>query len=387
VNQKNSHRIYLDYAATTPLRTEVIDAMQAAAGAGNFNPSSLHAEGRRARALVDDARDRVASALGASRKEITFTGSGTEADNLALHGVVRAPGSRQHVVVSAIEHHAVLQAAEDLRERGCDVTTVGVDACGRVDPDEFAAALRSDTALASVMYANNEIGTVQPIARLAEIAHAHGVRFHTDAVQAPVWLPIDVRALDVDLLSLSAHKAYGPKGVGILYVRSGTPLVPAIPGGGQEYGRRSGTENVVGIVGAAVALERAAAERTAQAARIGALRDRLEAGIAREIAGVRINAGGAVRLPNVTSASFAGIDPEALLMRLDLEGVAVSAGSACTSGALEPSHVIAAVTPEGPPATIRFSLGTPTTEAEIDGVLAVLVRVAAALRRGAQTPA
>ncbi len=387
MSQNNFPRIYLDYAATTPLRTEVVAAMQAAAGDANFNPSSLHADGRRSRALLDDARDRVASALGASRREITFTGSGTEADNLALQGVVRALGGKGHVIVSAIEHHAVLRAADNLRETGSALTVVGVDECGRVDAVEFARAIRDDTAVASIAYANNEIGTVQAISRLAEIAHERGVVFHTDAVQAPTWLPLDVRALGVDMVSLSAHKFYGPKGIGVLYVRSGTPLAPVIAGGGQEFGRRSGTENVLGAVGTAAALQLAVAEREAAAARVGALRDRLEAGL-EAIPGVRINAAGAVRLPNVTSASFAGIDPEALLMRLDLEGVAVSAGSACTSGTLEPSHVIAALTPGvRPAATIRFSLGLPVTEAEIARVLAIVARVAAGLNRPVETPA
>jgi cysteine desulfurase len=389
VSQHLLHRIYLDYAATTPMRTEVIEAMQAAVADGNFNPSSPHAEGRRARTLLDDARDRVASALGASRNEITFTGSGTEADNLALCGVARAFGGKaRHVLAGAIEHHAVLRALDDLREQGCRVTILPVDESGRVDPAEFAAAIQDDTVLASIMYANNEIGTVQPIAKLAEIAHERGVLFHTDAVQAPGWLPIDVQSLNVDLLSLSAHKFYGPKGVGMLYVRRGTPIAPAIPGGGQEFGRRSGTENVVGVVGAAAALNLATAEREKRATRIGPLRDRLEAGIVATVAGVRINAAAALRLPNIASVSFAAVEAEALLMRLDLEGVAVSAGSACTSGALEPSHVIAALGGAAERyATMRFSLGSPTTPGEIDRILSLLPPVVAALRRPAATPA
>ncbi|MEO6836617.1 MAG: cysteine desulfurase family protein [Candidatus Tumulicola sp.] len=375
-------RIYLDYAATTPLRQEVVDAMQAALDAGGFNPSSPHAEGRRARALLDEARDRVASALGASRKEIAFTGSGTESDNQAIYGVVRALGRRGHVVTSAIEHPAVLRALEDLAAEGFDVTVLPVDECGRIDPTDFAGALRAETLLASVMYANNEIGTVQPIAELAALARARGVPFHTDAVQAPGWLPIDVLALGVDLLSLSAHKFYGPKGVGVLFVRDGTALAPLIRGGGQEFGRRSGTENVLGIVGTAEALALATAERKEVSARVATLRDRLEAGIVEAIPGVRVNAAGAHRLPNNTSVSFAGADSETLLVRLDLEGVAVSAGSACTSGALEPSHVIEALGagPRWQNGVIRFSLGTPTTEAEIDRVLDILPSVVAAVR-------
>lgn len=355
--------------------------MNAAAESAAFNPSSLHAEGRRARALLDDARDRVAAVLGARRQETTFTASGTEADHLALAGVMRALDWKGHVVASAVEHHAVLHTLDELRERGCDVSVVPVDADGRVDPDAVGAALRDDTVLASVMYANNEIGTIQPIAEIAAIARARGVMMHTDAVQAPSWLPVDVRALGVDLLSLSAHKFGGPRGVGILYVRSGTPIAPVIAGGGQEFGRRSGTENVAGIVGASVALELAAAGRELASARVGALRDRLAAGILAAIRAARVNGGNAARLPSILSVSFQGIEPEALLMRLDLAGLAISAGSACTSGALESSHVIAALRTGDGGATVRFSLGLPTTAAEIDAVLAILPPAIEALRR------
>lgn len=379
----NPARIYLDYAASAPVVTEVAEAMRAASANADFNPSSQHAEGRRARALLDAARDRVAALLGARRSEITFTGSGTEADHLALTGVVRALGWKGHVVASAVEHHAVLHVLDALREIGCDVTVVPVDGDGRVDPARFSAALRDDTAIASVMYANNEIGTIQPIAELAAIARSRGVVFHTDAVQAAAWLPLDPGALGVDLLSLSAHKFHGPKGVGVLYVRTGTPIAAAITGGGQEFGRRSGTENVSGIVGMAAALDRAVAGREANAVRVAALRDRLEASLL-SVLGVRINGGGAARLPSIVSATFAGVDPESLLARLDLAGLAVSAGSACTSGALEPSHVMRALGAGTSDATIRFSLGSPTTDAEIDRVAAILPPIVEALRR---TPA
>lgn len=377
----STDRIYLDYAASAPIRSEAIAAMNATYASAGFNPSSLHAQGRQARAELDRARERVAAVLGAVRKEITFTAGGTEADHLALVGTVRALGGRGHVVVSAIEHHAVLRAADELADMGCDVTLVPVDGAGRVVPEAFAAALHDTTVLASIAYANNEIGTVQPIAELAAIAHRRGVSFHTDAVQAAGWLPIDVAALGVDLLSLSAHKFGGPKGVGVLYVRAGTPVVPVVPGGGQEFGRRSGTENVAGAAGAAVALDLAAAERESAAARVAGLRDRLEAGIVARIAGVRVHGREAPRLPGISSVGFPGAGAQALLMRLDLEGVAVSAGSACTSGTLEPSHVIRALGVDpAAQATIRFSLGRHTTPAEVERVLAILPRAVEAAR-------
>jgi cysteine desulfurase len=349
------------------------------------NPSSLHAEGRRARAALDRARDRVAAVLGVHRKEIVFTGSGSESDNLALIGAVRALGRRGgHIVTSAIEHHAVLHAVDALRDDGYDVTVLGVDERGLVDPHAFAGALRDDTLIASVMYANNELGVVQPIAELAAAARARGVLFHTDAVQAPAWLPVAPAALGVDLLSLAAHKFYGPKGVGVLYARSGVAVAPAVHGGGQEFGRRSGTENLAGIVGFAAALERADAGRSERAARVGALRDRLEAGLLASIPDVRINGAGAPRLPSISNVSFAGLDAESLLARFDLEGLAVSSGSACTSGVAEPSHVVAAlgIDPRWHGGVIRFSLGESTIDEEIGRVLALVPRITAELRKG-----
>ncbi|HVA33660.1 MAG TPA: cysteine desulfurase family protein [Candidatus Baltobacteraceae bacterium] len=384
MNQNNSKRVYLDFAATTPVRAEAADAMRAALDDASFNPSSVHAEGRRARGQLDDARDRVAALLGVSRKEIAFTGSGSEADNLALAGTVRALGGRGHVVTTSIEHHAVLHALDALESDGWEVTRLPVDQRGLVDPAQFAAALRPDTRLASVMYANNEIGTVQPIARLAAIARERGIVFHTDAVQAPAWLAVRPRELGADLLALSAHKFFGPKGVGMLYVRQGVELSPLIRGGGQEFGRRAGTENVVGIVGFTRALELAVAERGEAAVRTAALRDRLEAGLLGGIDAVRVNGSGAPRLANNLNVSFAGVPSEALVVRLDLEGIAVSAGSACTSGAVEPSHVIAALglTSDWAAGAIRFSLGPTTTLADVDRVLEVLPGVVSELRGG-----
>ncbi len=365
------------------MRREVIEAMLPYFSQGGFNPSSLHAEGRAARAALDDARDRVAAALGVARRELVFVGSGSEADNQALLGAARAARDRgRHVLSTAIEHHAVLHALDALRDDGFEVTLLPVDERGLVDPAAFAAALRPDTVLASVMLANNEIGVIQPIAELAAMARGRGVLFHTDAVQAAGWLPVRPAELGVDLLSLSGHKFYGPKGVGLLYVRTGTPLTPLIHGGGQESGRRAGTENVAGIVAFARALELAVEGQPERAARIGALRDRLEAGLLASVQGVRVNGGGAPRLPNNCNLAFLGMDSESLLMRLDLEGVAVSAGSACTSGALEPSHVIAALgsDPEWHRGVIRFSLGETTMPEEIDRVLALVPRITAELR-------
>jgi cysteine desulfurase len=374
-------RIYLDNAATTPLRREVVDAMDEAR-ADAYNPSSIHAEGRRARARLDDARERVAACFGASRKEIAFTGSGTESDNAAILGAVRASGRKGHVLACAIDHHAVLHSLDALAAEGHEVELLPVDDRGSVDPDAFAAALRPATIVASVFYANNEIGTVSPVAELARIARERGVLFHTDAVQAPGWLPVDVASLGADLISISAHKFEGPKGVGVLYVRSGVVLEPIVHGGGQEFGRRSGTENVTGVVGLARALELATSGRAERAERVASLRDCLESGIRDRIPDVRFNGAGGPRLPGNSNVSFAGALSEELLLQLDLAGVAVSAGSACTSGAIEPSHVIAAlgIDPRWRSGPIRFSLGRTTTQEEIDRVLALLPGVVAAVR-------
>ncbi len=371
-------RIYLDHAATTPVHPDVLAEMLPFFTESGHNPSSLHAEGREARAGLDRARDRVAAALGVGRKEITFVGSGSEADNQAILGAARAHRGRgAHVVSTEIEHHAVLHALDALRDEGFEITLLPVDERGSVDPAAFARALRDDTVLASVMYANNELGVLQPIAELAGLARARGVIFHTDAVQAAAWIDVRPRELGVDLLSLSAHKFYGPKGVGVLYVRDGLALQPLVYGGGQEFGRRSGTENVAGIVGLAAALERVVATLPQRAQRISRLRDKFERGLQARVPEIRINGAGAPRLPNTSNVSFDGLDSEALLMRFDLEGIAVSAGSACTSGALEPSHVIAAlhVDPRWQRGIIRFSLGEGTTEEEIDRVLELVPHI------------
>jgi len=374
----NDERIYADHAATTPVRNEVIAAMLPYFGTFGFNPSSVHAEGRTARAALDGARATVAALLGAKPREIVFTGGGSEADTLAIVGAARAlRGRGRHVVTSAVEHHAVLHAADLLRDEGYEVTVLGVDAAGRVDPDAFAAALRPDTVLASVMLANNELGTLQPIAALARTAHSRGAVFHTDAIQAPGRLPLDVETLGVDLLSLSAHKFYGPKGVGALYVRTGTPLEPLVVGGGQEHGLRAGTENVAGIVGFAHAFALAVAELPAEAERVAALRDRFEAEL-EPGDGVHVNGRDAERLPNVSSIAFRGVDAPTFLVRLDLDGVAASAGSACAAGSTEPSHVLAAL--DVPPwvrsGTLRFSFGRLTSEQDVERLVKMVRGIA-----------
>jgi cysteine desulfurase len=375
-------RIYLDHAATTTTRAEAIAAMVPLLG-GGYNPNSLHAEGRAARAAIDDARATIARVLGAHPREIVFTGGGSESDTLAVVGGARAASARgRHVVTSAIEHPAVLGAVARLEREGWTVTRLPVDAQGLIDPAAFEAALTPQTALASIMLANNEIGVIEPIAQLARIARAHSVVFHTDAVQAPGWLPLDVGELGVDLLTLSAHKFEGPKGVGVLYVRRGVAVEPIVDGGGQEHGLRPGTEDVAGIAGTAVALQLADAERAADALRVAALRDRLADAIAAQIPDVVLNATAAPRLPGLLSVAFGGAPSDALLMRLDLAGIAASAGSACAAGSLEPSHVAAALGlgERYRGSVIRFSLGKGTTEAEIDQVIRRLPALVADVR-------
>jgi len=376
-------RIYVDHAATTPVREDVLAAMLPYFGQVGFNASSQHAEGRAARAALDGARASVARLLGAKPREIVFTGGGSEADNLAILGAARARrAAGAHVVTSATEHHAVLHATDVLRGEGFEVTVLPVDEAGRVAPEAFVAALRPDTILASIMLANNELGTLQPVAELARAARARGVVFHCDAVQAPGRVPLNVDALGVDLLALSAHKFYGPKGVGALYVRAGTPLGPLVVGGGQEAGLRAGTENVAGIVGFARAFELAVAELPVEAARLSTLRDRFERDLSACVPDVRVNAGGVPRLPNVASIAFNGIDATTLLVRLDLDGIAASAGSACAAGSVEPSHVLEAI---GGPSwveagTIRFSFGKLTQEQDVERLTSMLSRAVHALR-------
>ena len=369
--------IYLDHAATTPVDERVLEAMLPYFTARPGNPSSIHQAGRAALEALDDARETVAAVLGASRKEIIFTGGGSEADNLAIKGVAlaqRQAGKGAHVITSAIEHHAVLHAVEYLEAFGFETTVLPVDADGLVRPGDLRAAIRPDTVLVSLMYANNEIGTIQPLAELGAICREHGVPLHTDAVQAAGSLALNVDALNVDLLTLAAHKFYGPKGVGALYVRRGTPLLPQINGGGQERRRRAGTENVAGIVGMATALRLAEERRESYAGDSAALRDRLIAGVLRRIPYSSLNGHPARRLPNNVNIAFEFVEGESVLLLLDQQGIAASSGSACTSGSLEASHVLLAlgVPYERAIGSVRFTLGTSTTAGEIDELLDIL---------------
>lgn len=366
--------IYLDHAATTPTDPAVVEAMLPYFTTQFGNPSSIYRLGRNALQALDDARATTAEILHCSPKEIVFLGGGSEADNLAIKGVALAAqraGKGNHVITSAIEHHAVLHACAYLAEFGFEVTILPVDRDGLVSPDDLRAAIRPETVLVSIMYANNEIGTIQPIAELGAICRERGVLFHSDAVQAAGALPLDVTALNVDLLSLTAHKFYGPKGVGALYVRRGVPLLAQINGGGQERRRRAGTENVPGIVGFATALRLAEERREAYVAHCLALRERLIDGIISRIPDVRLNGHRTQRLPNNVNVSFAATDGESILLLLDQAGIAASSGSACSSGSLEPSHVLKAIGLDDELAhgSVRLTVGKDTTGADIDVVL------------------
>ena len=383
-------RIYLDHNATTPVDQGVADAMHAAVRACFGNASSVHSFGQAAKAALDDARSAVADLLGARPNDVIFTGSGTEADNLAIRGVAEAarPGGRGHLIASSIEHEAVLNTLKALSKRGWTCTLLPAGPAGVVSPADLEAAITDETALVSVMHANNEIGTLQPVAKLAAIAHGRGALFHTDAVQTAGKLPLDVTALGVDLLSISAHKFNGPKGVGALWIRRGTRLVAPLTGGRQERNRRAGTENVPAIVGLGVAAGLAGRKLVQEAARLGALRDRLESALLERIPDTTVNGDGD-RVPNTTNISFHGIEAEALLIALDLEGIAVSTGSACSSGTLEPSHVLRAMglTPRRAQSSIRFSLGLGNTADEVERVVEALPRLVDKLRALSRTGA
>lgn len=380
-------RVYLDYNATTPVDPAVLSAMLPYFNENFGNAGSVHSAGQRARAAVDAARESVAALIGATPNEIVFTGGGTEADNLAIFGAVAAsPKPRKHVITTAIDHHAVLHSCEELARQGVEVTFVpvgrGPESQGIVDPEEIRRALRPETVLITVMHANNELGTIQPIAEIARIAAEVEVCFHCDAVQSAGKVPLNVKTLGVDLLSISAHKFCGPKGVGALYVRSGTQIVPRFWGGHAERDRRPGTENVPGIVGIGKAAELARLKLPEDSARIRALRDRLEAALIESIPAVRVNGDPTRRVPNTSNLTFAGAGGEALLIALDLQGIACSTGAACSSGSTEPSHVLTAsgLSHDDARSSLRFSLGRPTTAEEIDYAIAVIPSVIERIR-------
>ena len=377
-------RIYFDHNATTPVDPTVVESVIRVMRDEFGNASSVHHFGQRAKGVLDDARSAVSTLINAEPSEVVFTSGGTEADNFAIRGVAEAleVTGRKHLITSGIEHEAVLNSFKALAKRGWRTTVLPLDERGIVTPDRLREVITDDTALVSIMHANNEIGTIQPIAELAKIAHGHGALFHTDAVQSAGKVPVNVRTLGVDLLAVSAHKFYGPKGVGALWSKRGVRLSPFLSGGKQERNRRAGTENVPGIVGMGVAAQRAMTKMDVEAERLSALRDRLENGILAAVPNTAVNGVRDARVPNTTNISFDRIEAESLLIALDLEGVAVSTGSACSSGTLEPSHVLKAMGLSSHRAqnSIRFSLGESNTEEQIDHVISILPRVVTKLR-------
>lgn len=374
--------IYFDHAATTALDARVLDVMLLYLTTEYGNASSIYTLGRHAMQAIDLAREQVADVLGCRPTEVTFTGCGSESDNLAIKGLVYASQKKgNHLITSAIEHHAVLYTCQYLERFGFKTTYLPVDAYGLVDPDEIGRAITDQTILVTVMYANNEVGTIEPVAEIGRICRARKVPFHVDAVQAGGALPLDVADLNADLLSLSAHKFYGPKGVGLLYVRQGMRLLPQLQGGSQERGRRAGTENVAGIVGAAAALCLAREELPQVTPRITALRDRLIAGVL-TIPRSQLTGHPTERLPNNASFCFEGVEGESILLNLDLLGIAASTGSACTSGSVDPSHVLIAMglPPEWSHGSLRLTLGKGNTDADVDVLLAALPGILEKLR-------
>ncbi len=384
---ESKHRIYLDHSATTPVDPRVVEAMRPYWSEVFGNTSSAHAWGQEAAAALEKARETVAGVLGCRPSEVVFTGSGTEADNLAIRGVAWAARKAErgnHVVTIPIEHHAVGHTVEQLRDLfGFEVTVVPVDEHGRVDPDDVRRAIRSDTVLVTVMAANNEVGTVQPIPEIGAICRERGIPLHTDAVQAAGRLDLNVDRLGVDLLSISAHKFYGPKGVGVLYVRRGVDLVPALTGGGHERGRRPGTVNVAGAVGLAEALRLAEEMREEENVRLQSLRDRLIEGVLENVPDARLTGHPTERLAHHASFALRGVEGASVVVSLDLEGIAASSGAACAEGEPEPSAVLTAMglPPEWAIGALRLTLGRANTEEDVDTVLEVLPRIIAHLRR------
>jgi cysteine desulfurase len=378
----SDRQVYMDHGATTPMREEVLEAMLPFFKELYGNPSSLHAQGRAVRREIEAAREKIASVLGADPKEIIFTASGTESNNIALRGSAKRRGEPGHIITSSIEHHAVLDVCRDLEKEGHRVTYLPVDSYGRVNPEQVKEAIEPDTFIISIMAANNEIGTIQPVKEIGTIAAEHKVLFHTDAVQVVGQLPIDLSTIHVDFLSLSAHKFNGPKGVGALYMRKGVRLTPVYHGGGQERKVRPGTENVPAIIGMARALELAAAEMEGKSKKLTGLRNRLIKGLL-EIDQVVLNGHPDERLPGNVNTSFKHIEGESILLSLDLQGIAASSGSACSSGSLDPSHVLSAIGLDHQTAhgSIRFTLGYGSSDEDIDYVLKVIPAVVERLRK------
>ncbi len=376
-------KVYLDNAATTALSPRVLEAMLPYFTQHYGNPSSVHAFGREAKQGLDKARDQVAKALHCEPSEVIFTGCGTESDNTVLLGVAQRYGDKgKHIITTNVEHHAILHTCEYLEKQGYSVTYLPVDQDGLVTAEQVAAAIRPDTILVSIMFANNEVGTIMPIQEIGAVCKEKGVLFHTDAVQAVGHIPVDVQAMHIDMLSLSAHKFHGPKGVGALYCRKGIRLPSYIMGGAQERGRRAGTENVAGIVGLGAAIQLATEQLEENRAKMTALRDRLMTGIQARISEVKLNGHPTNRLPNNVNFSFKYIEGESILLMLDMNGIAASSGSACTSGSLDPSHVLLAL---GLPheiahGSVRLTLGDETTEEDIDYTIDVLEKTVARLR-------
>ena len=376
-------RIYLDYAATTPTHPEVAKAMAPYFTDAFGNPSTLYSYGQEAKGAIEEARVKVAGLIGAQDEEIIFTSGGTEADNFALKGVVYANEKRgNHIITTPIEHHAVIETCKFLERRGFRVTYLPVDGYGLVDPADVRRAITDKTVLISVMHANNEIGIIEPIAEIGRIAKEAGIYFHTDAVQTAGHIPVDVNKLGVDLLSMSSHKIYGPKGTGALYIRKGTKLLALMHGGEQERRRRAGTENIPAIVGLGKAVELARQEMSGEVVRLTYLRDQLIKGLLKRIDHIHLNGHSQTRLPNNVNVSVDFVEGESMVLNLDLEGICASTGSACSSSSLEPSHALLAtgLSPEQAHGSLRFTLGKWTTEEEISRVLEVLPQIVAKLR-------
>jgi cysteine desulfurase len=381
------NRIYLDYNATTPMAVDVFEAMRPCFTEQFGNASSIHWFGQQAKSAIETAREQVAKLINARPNDVAFTSGGTESDNTSLFGIVEAaqPHGKfegKHLIISTIEHHAVLHTAQALEKRGLQVSYVRVGADGIVDPADVKAAIRPETVLISIMHANNELGTIQPLEEIGRVAREHDIYFHTDAVQSMGKIPVDVEKLGVDLLSLSAHKFYGPKGTGALYVRKGTNLRPLLYGGHHERDRRPGTENVAGAVGVGKAAELARLNLESEARRITALRDRLEETILASVPLVHVNGNRTRRLPNTSNIRFDHVEGEGFVIAMDLKGIACSTGAACSSGSVEPSHVLTAIglNRDQARSSMRFSLGRMTTAEEIDHVLEVLPAVVEHLR-------